>query len=101
MDFVDLKTQLKRIKATLDINIQRVLDHGQYIMGPEIKELETKLAGYTGVKHAIRCASGTNALIMALNIGPSDAVFTTPFTFIMIAFEQSGRMILTDSGDNQ
>jgi len=88
MDFVDLKTQQKRIKATLDTNIQRVLEHGNYIMGPEIKELETKLGAYVGAKHAISCASGTDALLMALmalNVGPGDAVFTTPFTFIATA----------------
>jgi UDP-2-acetamido-2-deoxy-ribo-hexuluronate aminotransferase len=88
MEFVDLKTQQTRIKKQLDANIQRVLEHGHYIMGPEIKELETKLAAYVGVKHAIGCASGTDALLMALmalNIGPGDAVFTTPFTFIATA----------------
>ena len=88
MDFIDLKTQQKRIKEQLDANIQRVLSHGAYIMGPEIKELEAKLAAYVGVKHAIACASGTDALLMALmalNVGPGDAVFTTPFTFIATA----------------
>jgi len=88
MDFVDLKTQQKRIKDTLEANIQRVLLHGHYIMGPEIKELEKKLAAYVGVKHAVSCASGTDALLMALmalNIGPGDAVFTTSFTFIATA----------------
>ena len=88
MDFIDLKTQQKRIKAKLDANIQRVLEHGNYIMGPEIEELETTLAAYVGVKHAVGCASGTDALLMALmalNVGPGDAVFTTPFTFIATA----------------
>lgn len=88
MDFIDLKTQQKRIKDTLEANIQRVLVHGHYIMGPEIKELETKLAAYVDVKHAVSCASGTDALLMALmalNIGPGDAVFTTSFTFIATA----------------
>ena len=88
MDFIDLKTQQKRIKEQLDANIQRVLSHGAYIMGPEIKELEVKLAAYVGVKHAIACASGTDALLMALmalDVGPGDAVFTTPFTFIATA----------------
>lgn len=88
MDFIDLKTQQKRIKKQLDENIQKVLAHGAYIMGPEIKELEAKLASYVGVKHAIACASGTDALLMALmsyNIGPGDAIFTTPFTFIATA----------------
>ena len=88
MDFIDLKTQQKRIKKQLDENIQKVLAHGGYIMGPEVKELETKLADYVGVKHAIGCASGTDALLMALmayNVGPGDAIFTTPFTFIATA----------------
>ena len=88
MDFIDLKTQQKRIKQQLDANIQKVLAHGNYIMGPEIKELEAKLAAYVGVKHAVACASGTDALLMALmalDVGPGDAVFTTPFTFIATA----------------
>ena len=88
MDFIDLKTQQKRIKETLDANIQKVLAHGNYIMGPEVKELEVKLVAYVGVKHAIGCASGTNALLMALmayGVGPGDAIFTTPFTFIATA----------------
>lgn len=88
MDFIDLKTQQKRVKEQLDKNIQRVLEHGNYIMGPEVNELETKLAAYVGVKNAIGCASGTDALLMALmayNIGPGDAIFTTPFTFIATA----------------
>jgi len=88
MDFIDLKIQQKRIKEQLDANIQKVLAHGNYIMGPEIKELEAKLAAYVGVKHAVACASGTDALLMALmalDVGPGDAVFTTPFTFIATA----------------
>lgn len=88
MDFIDLKTQQKRIKERLDANIQEVLAHGNYIMGPEVKELEKKLAAYTGVKHAVGCASGTDALLMALmafGVGPGDAIFTSPFTFIATA----------------
>jgi len=88
MDFIDLKTQQQRIKAQLDANIQKVLAHGNYIMGPEVKELEKKLAAYTGSKHAISCASGTDALLMALmayGVKPGDAIFTTPFTFIATA----------------
>ena len=88
MDFIDLKTQQARIKDTLDANIRNVLAHGAYVMGPEIRELEAQLAAYVGVKHAIGCASGTDALLMALmayNLGPGDAVFTTPFTFIATA----------------
>ncbi len=88
MDFIDLKAQQQRISALLTENIQRVLAHGQYIMGPEIKELETRLAAYVGVKHAISCSSGTDALLMPLmayGVGPGDAIFTTPFTFIATA----------------
>jgi dTDP-4-amino-4,6-dideoxygalactose transaminase len=88
MDFIDLKAQQKRIKVQLDANIQKVLAHGSYIMGPEVAQLETKLASYVGVKHALSCASGTDALLMALmacKVGPGDAIFTTPFTFIATA----------------
>jgi dTDP-4-amino-4,6-dideoxygalactose transaminase len=88
MDFIDLAAQQKRIKAKLDEGIQRVLAHGKYIMGPEVLELEKRLAAYVGVKHAIGCASGTDALLLALmayGVGPGDAVFTTPFTFIATA----------------
>lgn len=88
MDFIDLATQQKRIKDKIDANIQKVLGHGNYIMGPEVKELEKKLAEYVRVKHAISCASGTDALLMALmayKVGPGDAIFTTPFTFIATA----------------
>ena len=88
LDFIDLKTQQQRISALLNENIQRVLAHGQYIMGPEIHALETRLAAYVGVKHAISCSSGTDALLMPLmayGVGPGDAIFTTPFTFIATA----------------
>jgi len=88
MQFIDLAAQQKRIRARIDENIKRVLDHGKYIMGPEIRELEEKLAAYVGVKHAVGVASGTDALLMALmalDIGPGDAVLTTPFTFIATA----------------
>ena len=88
MDFIDLKAQQQRISALLAENLQRVLAHGQYIMGPEIQELETRLAAYVGVKHAISCSSGTDALLMPLmayGVGPGDAIFTTPFTFIATA----------------
>ncbi|HOG91852.1 MAG TPA: DegT/DnrJ/EryC1/StrS aminotransferase family protein [Smithella sp.] len=88
MDFIDLKAQQTRIKETLNNNIQKVLSHGSYILGPEVKELETKLAKYVGIKHAIACASGTDALLMALmayGVKPGDAIFTTPFTFIATA----------------
>jgi len=88
IDFIDLKAQQQVIFPELMARIQRVLAHGQYIMGPEIKELEDKLAAYVGVKHAISCSSGTDALLMPLmayDVGPGDAIFTTPFTFIATA----------------
>ncbi|HPR53706.1 MAG TPA: DegT/DnrJ/EryC1/StrS family aminotransferase [Deltaproteobacteria bacterium] len=88
MQFIDLKAQQKRIHARLMENISTVLTHGQYILGPEIKELEKRLGDYTGVRHAVSCASGTDALLMALmayGVGPGDAVFTTPFTFVATA----------------
>jgi dTDP-4-amino-4,6-dideoxygalactose transaminase len=88
LKFIDLVTQQKRIRDKIEANITTVLDHGKYIMGPEIKTLEQRLADYAGVKHAIGCASGTDALLMALlalKVGPGDAVFTSPFTFIATA----------------
>lgn len=88
MDFIDLKAQQKRIRKKINERVRAVLAHGQYVMGPEVKELEEKLASYVGVKHAIGCASGTDALMLALmayKIGPGDAIFTTPFTFVATA----------------
>lgn len=85
MEFIDLKTQQKRIRDRVEERIKRVLDHGQYILGPEVQELEEKLAEWVGVKHAIACANGTDALqltLMALDIKPGDEVITSPFTFI-------------------
>ncbi|NQT64070.1 MAG: DegT/DnrJ/EryC1/StrS family aminotransferase [Candidatus Marinimicrobia bacterium] len=88
MQFIDLAKQQSLIKANLDKRIQDVLAHGKYIMGPEIKEMEAQLAEYVGVKHCVSCSSGTDALLMPLmawDVGPGDAVFTTPFTFIATA----------------
>tara|TARA_B100000214_G_C23937394_1_gene613844 strand:+ start:8 stop:1123 length:1116 start_codon:yes stop_codon:yes gene_type:complete len=88
MDFIDLKAQQIQIRKKIDKRIKSVLDHGKYIMGPEVFELEEKLASYVNVKHCISCASGTDALLiplMANNIGPGDAVITTPFTYIATA----------------
>ena len=88
MQFIDLAVQQKRIKEKIDAHIAAILAHGKYIMGPEIGILEKQLADYVGVGHAIGCASGTDALLMALlakQIGPGDAVFTSPFTFIATA----------------
>lgn len=88
MQFIDLAAQQARIKDNIDANIQAVLAHGKYIMGPEVAELESRLSDYVGCTHAVGCASGTDALLMALmalDVGPGDAVFTTPFTFIATA----------------
>ncbi len=88
MDFIDLKCQYQRLKADIDASIQRVLNHGQYILGPEVTELEEKLAAYTGARHCITVANGTDALQiaqMALSIGPGDEVITPGFTYIATA----------------
>ncbi|MFO1273752.1 MAG: DegT/DnrJ/EryC1/StrS family aminotransferase [Rubrivivax sp.] len=88
MQFTDLKTQYAALKASVDARIQRVLDHGQYILGPEVAELETALAAFTGSKHCISVASGTEALLialMALDLAPGDEVITSPFTFAATA----------------
>ena len=88
MDFIDLKTQYAALREPINARIQRVLDHGQYIMGPEVKELEERLAAWTGARHCITVASGTEALLialMALGIKPGDEVITTPFTFAATA----------------
>lgn len=85
IEFIDLKAQYAALKEPINARIQRVLDHGQYIMGPEVKELEDKLAAYVGTKHCISASSGTDTLLiamLALGIGPGDEVITTPFTFI-------------------
>jgi UDP-2-acetamido-2-deoxy-ribo-hexuluronate aminotransferase len=94
--FVDLRPQYKAIQNDVLDRIQRVLDHGQYIMGPEVIELEERLAAYVGVKHCIAASSGTDTLLialMALEIEPGDEVITTPFTFIA-----TGEMILLAGG---
>ncbi|RQO62929.1 aminotransferase DegT [Variovorax sp. KBW07] len=88
MEFVDLKAQYRALKVQIDERIQRVLDHGQYIMGPEVAELEEKLVAFTGAKHCITVASGTEALLvslMAMGLKPGDEVITTPFTFAATA----------------
>jgi UDP-2-acetamido-2-deoxy-ribo-hexuluronate aminotransferase len=86
--FADLKRQYAALKPRIDARIQRVLDHGQYIMGPEVAELEAALAAFTGARHCISVASGTEALLialMALGLEPGDEVVTTPFTFAATA----------------
>ena len=84
LPFIDLQAQYREMKASVDARIHAVLDHGQYILGPEVKELEDRLAVRVGVRHCISCSSGTDALLlalMALGIGPGDEVITSPFTF--------------------
>ena len=88
MDFIDLKTQYRRIKPSVDARIARVLEHGQYVMGPEVTELEQVLARYCGSTHCVAVSSGTDALLialMALDIRPGDEVITAPFTFFATA----------------
>jgi len=83
--FVDLKAQYEALRPQIQERINRVLEHGQYILGPEVTELEERLASYTGTQHCVTVASGTEALLislMALGIGPGDEVITTPFTFV-------------------
>ena len=88
MQFIDLKKQQQRIRDKIESNIKKVLDHGRYINGPEVNELEELLANYVGTKFAVGVASGTDALMMSLmayEIGPGDAVFTTAFSFFATA----------------
>ena len=88
MQFVDLQAQYQRLKTEIDTNIQRVLAHGQFILGPEVAQLEERLADYTGAKYCITVANGTDALQiaqMALGIGPGDEVITPGFTYIATA----------------
>ena len=88
MQFNDLKYQYKTIQTPINNAILGVLHHGQYILGPEVFELESKLALYTKTKFCVSCSSGTDALLMSLmaaDIGPGDAIFTSPFTFIATA----------------
>ncbi|MFT7721835.1 MAG: DegT/DnrJ/EryC1/StrS family aminotransferase [Roseateles sp.] len=88
MDFIDLKSQYAALRDDINARVQRVLDHGQYILGPEVREMEAALAAYTGAKHCISVASGTEALLiclMALDLRPGDEVITSPFTFAATA----------------
>ena len=88
IEFIDLKQQYQLHKTEIDARIHRVIDHGHFIMGPEIVELETALAKYVGAKHAITVASGTHSLeiaLRALGVGPGDEVITVPFTWISTA----------------
>lgn len=88
MEFIDLVSQQKLIRANIEAAINRVLDHGRYIMGPEVAELEDRLRSYVGVRHCISCSSGTDALLialMALKIRPDDEIITVPYTWISTA----------------
>ena len=88
VQFIDLAAQQARIRDKIDAAIGRVLDHGQYIMGPEVKQFEEDLKGFTGVRHALTCANGTDALtlvMMAWGVGPGDAVFVPSFTYVASA----------------
>lgn len=88
MEFIDLKTQYQRYKTDIDARMNRVVNHGHFIMGPEIAELEQELCRYVGVPHCITVASGTDSLeiaLRALGIGPGDEVITVPFTWISTA----------------
>lgn len=88
MDFIDLKSQYAALRDNINARIQKVLDHGQYILGPEVKEMEAALTAYTGARHCISVASGTEALLiclMAMDLQPGDEVITSPFTFAATA----------------
>ena len=88
IEFCDLKAQQARIKDKIEAGIQRVLAHGQYILGPEVAELEENLAAFVGTKHCITCANGTDALQiaqMALGVSHGDEVITPGFTYIATA----------------
>lgn len=88
MEFIDLKSQQERIRKDIERRIAAVLDHGRYILGPEVGELEKDLAAYVGVSHCITVASGTDSLLiamMAMGIGPGDEVITVPYTWISTA----------------
>ena len=84
MQFIDLKSRHKLIGDKINARIQKVMDHGQFILGPEVRELEQKLANYTGSKHCITVSSGTDSLLialMALGVGAGDEVITVPYTW--------------------
>jgi len=88
MQFIDLKTQRLRIKDEINVSIERVMEHGQFIFGPEVKAFETALSAYGNSKYALSCANGTDAIILTLkawNIGPGDAVFCPSFTYVATA----------------
>ena len=88
MEFIDLKTQYRNCRDSIDSRIRAVLDHGQFIMGPEVVELEARLARFVGVKHCISVSNGTDALLiglMAAGVGRDDEIITTPLSFVAAA----------------
>ena len=88
MQFIDLKTRHQLIGDKINARIQKVMDHGQFILGPEVREVEEKLAQYTGSKHCVTVSSGTDSLLialMALGVGAGDEVITVPYTWISSA----------------
>ena len=88
MQFINLKTRHNKIASQINISMQKVMDHGQFILGPEVRELEAKLAEYTGSKHCVSVSSGTDSLLialMALGIGKDHEVITVPYTWISTA----------------
>ena len=88
MEFIDLKQQYQLLKNNIDSAIQQVLEHGKFILGPEVKSLESKLQDFSGAEYCITVASGTEALLislMAIDIKPGDEVITTPFTWVSTA----------------
>ncbi len=88
ISFFDLRAQHARLRTQIDIRLARVLEHGAFVLGPEVQEFERRMASYTGAPHAVTCANGTDALTIALmadNIGPGDAVFLPSFTFTATA----------------
>lgn len=88
MQFIDLKSQQERIRSGLEARIKAILDHGRYILGPEVAEVEERLKEYCGAANCISCSSGTDALLMllmGLDVGPGDIVFVPDFTFIATA----------------
>ena len=97
--FIDLKAQYQALEKPIRQQIENVLQHGQFVMGPEMVELEKRLAAFVGVKHALTCSSGTDAAIlamMALGIGPGDEVIVPAFSFIATA--EDGRAGRRDPG---
>ncbi len=88
INFIDLKAQQKKIRANIDARVAKVLDHGAYILGPEVSEVEQRLVQYVGMKHCVTCGNGTDALLMALmayDVRPGDAIFVPSFTFVATA----------------